>query len=159
MPRIDPSERFWSRVDKTAGPADCWPWIGFRDKYGYGQVSYQAKMVSTHRLAWLLSHGDIPTEAVVMHTCDNPPCCNPAHLQIGSVQDNRDDCVSKKRQARGEDQGHAKLTWAAVAEMRRLHSTGIKIKDLATQFGVHKSVAQKVIRNITWKTVSAGTQS
>jgi hypothetical protein len=108
-------------------------------------------MTAAHRVAWILSNGQIPPDGILIHHCDNPPCCNPSHLSIGTHQDNRDDCVSKRRQASGEKQGLAKLTWKLVREMRQLHQSGMLIKDIALKYGVHKSVARKAIRAITWR--------
>ena len=87
--------RFWSHVER--GP-DCWEWTARRDKDDYGQFAIsKGKSAVAHRVAYSLSVGDIPDGMFVCHTCDNPPCCNPEHLWIGTNQDNMDDMVRKNR--------------------------------------------------------------
>lgn len=86
--------RFWAKIDQR-GPDDCWPWLAGRSK-GYGQfLNYLA-----HRIAWFLTHGEIPAGAVIRHTCDNPPCCNPNHLVPGTHGQNFRDMVERGRASR-----------------------------------------------------------
>ena len=113
--------RFWSNVDIRSAD-ECWSWKASRDHNGYGQFSVssvlsQAKMGS-HRLAYLLATGCVADGACVMHRCDNPACCNPAHLGVGTHRDNMQDRVRKGRNAHGERNGMAKLTREQVAEIR-----------------------------------------
>ncbi len=82
-------DRFWMKVDKSAGPEDCWPWIGFRRPDGYGVVGRKGRFIKAHRMAWELTNGPIPEGAgyhgtCVMHRCDRPECVNPKHLELGS---------------------------------------------------------------------------
>jgi hypothetical protein len=97
------SAAFWAKVDDSAGPDACWPWTGalFRPGprgYGmnYGRIKRNRRTLHAHRVAWELAHG--PTgELFVLHKCDNPPCCNPAHLFLGTAADNMADKVRKGR--------------------------------------------------------------
>jgi hypothetical protein len=117
-------ERFWSKV-KIGRPDDCWEWQASRTKKGYGSFGITSrKVVGAHRIAWELTNGSIPEGLEVLHSCDNPPCCNPAHLFLGTKKDNRIDCVNKNRQAVGERQGNSKLTASQVIEIRQLHADG-----------------------------------
>jgi hypothetical protein len=81
----------------------CWEWQGNRDYRGTGRVgngTYHKGTSSTvlvHRVAWELTYGPIPAGLFVCHTCDNPPCCNPAHLFLGTQKDNMHDCKLKGR--------------------------------------------------------------
>ena len=91
-------ERFWALVDRSAGPEGCWPWIGrSRNKMGYGGFYANRQLHVAHR--WLLGHlrGEplIWPGEVGCHRCDNPPCCNPAHLYIGSHSDNTRDAIER----------------------------------------------------------------
>lgn len=78
---------FWSRVD-VRGPDECWPWMNAKTPNGYGTVYFGGRMVGAHRVSWELTHGPIPDGLFVLHHCDNPPCCNPAHLFTGTHTDN-----------------------------------------------------------------------
>jgi len=88
-------ERFWEKVD-VRGPDECWPWTRKHNPKGYGQFR-KDKMVQAHRMAWELTNGPIPDGLDVLHTCDNPPCCNPHHLFLGTNDDNMRDMNSKGR--------------------------------------------------------------
>lgn len=92
-------EAFYARVDK-GGPNGCWSWLGSTNKLGYGQLGYQNRRVTAHRLSYELNKGEIPAGQIVRHACDNPNCCNPDHLILGTHQDNADD-----RKARGRKRG------------------------------------------------------
>lgn len=91
---------FWARVD-TSDPVGCWRWTGAINwRTGYGAVRWLAKVVSAHRLAYQLTIGAIPPGLLVMHTCDERECCNPAHLRLGTYANNHADMVAKERRFR-----------------------------------------------------------
>lgn len=92
--------RFWERVVR-GGPRECWEWQGSRHPSGHGQVWDGEKVVYAHRTAWALVNGPVPDGLVVMHSCDNPPCANPAHLSVGTQGDNLRDMASKGRDRGG----------------------------------------------------------
>lgn len=95
--RAQPSyvDRFWAFVLKADG---CWIWQGGRDRKGYGHFTLPDKQQrQAHRLAYELTFGPILPGVHCLHTCDNPPCCNPAHLWIGTRSDNMRDMVYKQR--------------------------------------------------------------
>ncbi len=98
-------QRFWSRVDKTD---KCWVWTGKPDKDGYGHLRVGEKKVGVHRFSYMLHHGDIPEGLFVCHQCDNPSCCNPAHLFLGTALDNNRDRTSKGRSATGDSNASRK---------------------------------------------------
>ena len=91
---------FWKRVDKTAGQSKCWPWTGRRLRAGYGRLVLHGKQENAHRIAFTLTTGAPARGLFVCHHCDNPPCCNPAHLYAGTHQDNVNDKMRRGR-ARG----------------------------------------------------------
>lgn len=103
-PRRPVDERFWVKVDKSAGPDECWPWLAGSCSAGYGTFRFNDRENSSNRVAWMLSFGPIPDGLWVLHRCDNPPCCNPRHLFLGTCGDNVRDCIAKGRgnRARGE---------------------------------------------------------
>ena len=76
---------------------DCHVWTGTRYVSGYGRVKWQGKPIRAHRYAYERDHGPIPDGLVVRHKCDNPPCVNPEHLEIGTYQDNVNDMIARGR--------------------------------------------------------------
>lgn len=95
--RRSPSERFWSKVDKTA---DCWEWQGVRrsERWPYGRFWFDGQLVPAHHFAWVDAGGRPPDEGeILMHQCDNPPCVRPTHLRLGTQVDNMQDCIAKGR--------------------------------------------------------------
>jgi len=94
-------QSFWAYV-KPGSPDECWEWQGCRQPSGYGIVSFDTKQTLAHRVSYLLHYGVEPGDHFVCHTCDNPPCVNPAHLFIGTHTDNVRDMVAKDRHIYGE---------------------------------------------------------
>ena len=100
--------RFWSKVERTF-ETDCWFWKASIDVNGYGQFGlapgqFGAKtwtMAKAHRVAWLLTNGEIPAGMFLCHKCDMPRCVNPSHLFLGTQTDNMRDCVAKDRHGCG----------------------------------------------------------
>lgn len=92
-------ERFWPKVD-IREVEECWEWMAFRDKDGRGlfYVDRYRGNDAAHRVAWELTWGKIPEGLIVRHfVCDNPPCCNPFHLALGTMADNTADMMRKGR--------------------------------------------------------------
>lgn len=91
----DEIARFWSAVDRSG---DCWLWMKSRGRGGYGRFSVHSGHSPAHRVAYELAKGEIPDGLLVCHSCDNPPCVNPAHLWLGTQVTNAIDMASKGRQ-------------------------------------------------------------
>jgi HNH endonuclease len=101
----DPAH-FWARID-IRGPDECWPWkAGKRmsaEGRNYGVAFFEGRHEQAHRVAFRLTHGYWPSNG--RHSCDNPPCCNPAHILDGTHADNMNDKVARGR-TRGGRQHH-----------------------------------------------------
>ena len=118
--------RFWSKVDRC-GPDECWLWLAAvrREDEGYGAFYFNKKQQPASRIAWILTFGQIADSTTeVCHTCDNPRCCNPAHLFLGTRQQNNDDKVAKGRHAFGERVGTATLTEGQAREIKDMKPVG-----------------------------------
>lgn len=96
-----PADRFWSKVRKGS-PSECWEWTRSIGTGGYGKFGIDGVIEGAHRMAWTITNGPIPEGLFVCHSCDNRKCCNPAHLWLGTIQDNLRDMVQKRRHQAGE---------------------------------------------------------
>lgn len=147
--------RFWSKVDRRT-PDECWNWQAGTNKDGYGFFALKSKCVRAHRVAYELATGKLPSELKVLHSCDNPACCNPAHLSLGTQLQNMKDRNQKGRQARqtGETNGGHKLTLEDVQEIRRLYKLGgTSQREIAKEFGISRAQAGRITSGQNWKDV------
>jgi hypothetical protein len=148
-------DRFWSKVSR-GGDDECWIWIAGRGTRGYGHfsasVQNRRRTFLAHRVSHYLTTGAIDDALVVMHACDNPSCCNPAHLSQGTVQDNTDDMFRKgrARRALGMAHGQSKLTDDLVKEIRASVASGWS---LAKRFGVSPAIIRRIRRGEAWRHV------
>jgi hypothetical protein len=163
-------ERFWSKVDKN-GPipahrpelGPCWVWTGTKAK-GYGRIGNgdpDNPRQLCHRLSWEIHNGPIPDGLLVCHSCDNPPCVNPAHFFLGTNADNAADRATKGRNAkgnqrpellvRGEQHRNAKLTEAQVREMITRYNSGECRVDLARFYGISRNHLWRIARRKGWR--------
>lgn len=131
--------------------------MGQRDPFGYGKIKMKGKTYRTNRIALKTKLGRWP-EPMALHTCDNPPCCNPAHLYEGGEAENSRDKVMRGRVVGmnvGSTNGHAKLNDDIVREMRALYATGgWTYKALGERYGVSHRCIGTVIRNERWTHVN-----
>jgi len=156
------SERFWEKVEKR-GPDECWEWKAYREKTGYGQLqvgTYETPDATrSHRIAWELTNGPIPDGLHVCHHCDNPPCCNPTHLFLGTHQDNMDDMLAKGRDSKpprvhvtGEQNGRSVYTNDQVGNFRReFHKAGVSIRAFAILKDVSYPTMWRIINHATYQ--------
>jgi len=163
-------KRFWSHVQKS-NPDNCWLWSAYRDKIGYGRFAIKQecgkyKSILAHRISFTLTSGTLPENLCVLHKCDNPPCVNPNHLFLGTLQDNIDDMVAKGRQSKGlssgsytkpesrtygERNGCSKLTNEQITEMRERYIKGnVTQKLLGTEYGVDQSLISYIVNWKRW---------
>ena len=117
----------------------------------YRHVKVDGRSTSAHRVAWERAHGPIPPGMWVLHHCDNPPCDEESHLFLGDHAANVADRDAKRRQAKGERHGNAKLTAARVRAMRsRYAAGGITITRLAAAFDVATPAIWRALIGTTW---------
>lgn len=144
---------FKAQIDRR-GPNECWPFMGNRDVEGYGRMMLNGKYEKAHRLAFEMANGSIPEGLVVCHTCDNPPCCNPAHLFAGTNRENMDDMLAKGRSCRGERNRHCKITAKDVIEIRAWREIGAPNPVLAEMYGLTPAVISKIGLRKIWRHVA-----
>lgn len=144
--------RFWSKVAKSDDPDACWEWTATKSKRGYGRIRINGKLIATHRIAYELANDCISSDLYVCHHCDNPSCCNPNHLFLGTHTDNMHDMYSKQRRTqRGESNGNSKLNWNEVRYIRKKYAEGGTIyRTLAEQFKVSISAIKDIISHRNW---------
>lgn len=155
IPSLTPRqiERFWSNVDQSGGFFACWPWTGYRNTNGYGKLSFYNQVYLAHRVAYVLMTQD-DTTLPLLHSCDNPPCCNPAHLHYGTQAENIAEMAERRRNRRGISHSSAKLTDDDVREIRRLHiDDALGWRRLAGRFGVSGSVINAILAGESWSHV------
>jgi hypothetical protein len=135
-------------VTKSDG---CWLWTGPVGGHGYGHFSVERRQVRSHRMAWELSNGPIPSGMYVCHRCDVTLCVRPDHLFVGTHRDNNDDKVAKNRHTFGARMPWSKLTESEVLEIRRLHSEGgSSHRKLGQLFNVSPAAIGLIVRRKNW---------
>jgi HNH endonuclease len=170
----DPVARFWSMVTPEPNTG-CWLWSGTVTEHGYGVLrggqAGRAHSIGAHRFAWTLTHGEIPSGREVLHRCDNPPCCNPSHLFLGTQADNVADMVAKGRQrgadwsrhplrlhpekrAHGARHGNALLTEEQVRSILSRCAAGERQVDVARALGVNKRTVNVIVVGKAWRHVT-----
>lgn len=109
IPQVGTEERvrldFWRKVNKTD---TCWLWTGCVYRNGVAQTRYGGKTRAAYHVAYFFTYGNCPVwedaanangprGKVMMHSCDNGLCVNPAHLSIGTQKENLHDMYRKGR--------------------------------------------------------------
>lgn len=157
-------DRFISRLP-FKGIDECWEWEGTRNQKSYGLLLLSIpgmghnKGFYASRLVYRFFYGEDPGAMMVCHKCDNPPCCNPAHLFLGTAKDNNQDRTRKARTVRGEAISLSKLTVSQVLEIRqrdasRKRGRGSRSRlfhQLGLEFNVHPNTISDIVYGITWK--------
>ena len=146
--------RFWQKV-AIKDPDECWEWTGARLKSGYGWVGTPVGARSASRAAAYLSGlmDTLKNPLHVLHRCDNPPCCNPAHLFLGTPQDNVADRVAKGRSGskplHGQTNGASKLTDVQVCQIRGMYRFAkFSQSQLAKIFSVHQPHISRIVNGL-----------
>ncbi len=151
-------KRFWGNVD-ICGPEDCWKWKRWKDARGYGVLRIRYKNYRAHRVAFTVTHGD--TEKIILHKCNNPRCCNPAHLSAGTHKENSQQAVRESRmlppKVFGKQNGRSKLKEDDIRLIRQLRSDGVTCRELGDWFGVSGALVSGIATGKRWQQVAIGT--
>lgn len=144
-------QRFWEHTAPEPNTG-CLLWTGSLKWDGYGELKAhrRRRSILAHRLAWELTHGEIPKGLCVCHTCDVKACVNPEHLFLGTSAENTADMVAKNRQAKGSRCARAKLNEAAIPEIRALREQGWSQQKIADKVGIHQTQISKILLGKTW---------
>ena len=137
MPRVNTEQDFWNRIKRGADDK-CWPWLGPVSDRGYGKTTWKNKSRRAHTLAFEFKNGFCPV--AVLHTCDNPPCCNPRHLFAGTNGINNTDRMQKGRNGDVSNERHyaCKITNDQIAAIRALKGK-LPIARVADMFGISRT--------------------
>lgn len=150
--------RFWSYVS-ISGEEDCWEWSGAVKKTGYGSfkaISYVSIVAS--RMAWAFANNSDPGDLMVCHACDNPVCCNPSHLWVGTAADNNTDCASKGRtyfqktahKRRGAGNPRALISELDILMILSDMINGENNKEISRKYGITHSMVSVIRRGKAW---------
>jgi len=149
--------RFWSKVD-IRSEDECWPWKASHNIKGYGWFRINNQMLGSHRVAFAISKEDAGPD-IVMHTCDNPPCCNPKYLTKGSDQSNAWDRAVKHRGKKdfisitSTKNYQASLTADQVRLIRLQHTQGLTQEQIARLNWVNRSVVKRILNRESYKDI------
>lgn len=155
-----PEERYWSKVDRR-GPAECWLWLG-ATRDGYGQFSYNGRWVLATHVALALAGRPLRDGEDALHSCNNPPCVNPAHLRAGDDAANVADMIRDgrhgrwtmpERNARGEQNGRSKLTRDQVVAIRDEAASGASEREIARRYGINRGTTHRIVSRRSWRSV------
>lgn len=154
------ADNFFANCDQSGGPDACWPYLGSCCSKGYGTIWVDGRVEATHRHAYRITSGAIPLgpngkTLFVLHSCDNPPCCNPKHLFLGTSKRNAMDREERGRgrQPSGEQSGTSKLRTKDVIFIRRCRDL-YNSEEMAGMLGVKRSVVCKILKGDLWASVT-----
>lgn len=147
MVEIPVAERLAAGLDKTG---ECWNWTGGTFSSGYGRIWVDGRTQRVHRVVWERERGEIPSGLSLLHSCDNRRCANPAHLRLGTHQDNMRDMAERGGSA-GERNGRAKLTRVSAECLRVFAATGVATQqEIAKWWGISRNQVQNIVSGRQW---------
>lgn len=155
--KFPPAAERWVKFVTPLGSNECWEWQGWRSPQGYGRFTLDGKQIPASRAAAILAGMDVRDGLDVCHTCDNPPCVNPAHLYVGTRRRNLQDMADRGRHPKrglGESDWSAKYSDAAVEDWKTSHARGESFKSIARRYGAHPTTISRTVRGIQRKGAS-----
>lgn len=152
MIEFDAEKRFWPKTCPEPNTG-CILWTHCTGNHGYGRVNYGGAPELAHRVAWMISFGEIPSWMFVCHKCDTRLCVNPAHLFLGTPEDNCHDAVQKGRHTHGARTEWAKLDDDKVKEIKRMRIGGVRGAEIARRFNVSPQTVCDIVHGRSWRHV------
>jgi HNH endonuclease len=129
-------------------------YLGGWSSGGYGEIYESGKNRSAHVVSYEIHNGPVPPNKMVLHTCDNPWCVNPAHLFLGTQRENVQDMIAKVRSTIGsfvgEKNGQATLTEVDVLEIKSLLEDGLAQREIAAAYGIDQSTVSNIKTGKRW---------
>ena len=143
------SDRFWNKV-AIGKIEECWRYLEYIDKGGYGRFWYKSSSIRAHRVAWELANGPISNGLDILHKCNNRSCCNPKHLYCGTHSDNmKDKSISGNVSSLSLGLGKSKLHNYEILDIRIMK--GVKSqREIAKEFNVSQHTIGCILRNSGW---------
>jgi hypothetical protein len=142
----------WKKIQDNSvkvPESGCWIWVGPTTIHGYGRLTFGARTnIGAHRASYELKHGKIPDGFFALHHCDIKCCVNPDHIFVGTQQQNMDDKVQKKRQAKGHRHGMSKLTEEQAKEAKFSNQKAV---DLANKFNCSATMIRQIRSGLYWR--------
>lgn len=145
--------RFWNKVYiPTDYINDCWEWAAFCNEKGYGKFAINRIMFMAHRVCYEYYFGEIPISILVCHECDNPKCCNPNHLFLGTQLDNMQDAANKNRTCKGSNNATSKLTEDFVRQIFiDIHNNKYSdLNSICIDYGIGETTLKNILYGRTW---------
>ena len=151
--------QFWQKLQYNL-KTDCWEFPTKKKTARYGHLTVNYKNWLAHRYAYFLEHGEILDGMYVCHKCDNPDCCNPAHLFLGTPSDNAKDCIAKGRSRpdllganhpKGEAHPLTNLTEEQVLQIREMGASGLYTqREIGQLFGIARPTVSGILNRRRW---------
>jgi hypothetical protein len=161
MARKSTPEDFWARVQGNRSERNgCWNWTGATNSTGYGNLTFQGKAATAHRVAAFLTGlvGSIAAPidrkatGFILHKCDNRLCCNPTHMNVGTYAENQLEAYARRRRTayRGETHSNAKQTKESVMLIKDMYAHGVSQEAIARLLQVSQASISKIVQGVTY---------
>lgn len=145
-------KRFWLKVHIPNDITQCWEWLAYKNKKGYGKFSlYHGCMIYATRISYIYYYGDIDSQLNLCHHCDNPGCVNPNHLFLGTQYDNLQDMVNKNRSCKGS-KNNTNLTESDIIQMlmdifnNKYHNRS----EILLKYNISRTALYNILNGRTW---------
>lgn len=153
-------DSFFAKTEKGKNQNDCWKWLGYKNKTGYGRMKCNGKNELSHRVSFFIKKG-FWAKGMVLHSCDNPECCNPKHLRQGTAQENAQDCIKRGRKpypfwllkpriAKPQKKILAELTSDEIKQIEESVSKGHIKKYIAERFNISMQLINQIAKTLNF---------